>query len=173
MSKLIVLSGVPGSGKSYLANLLKKMKQSHIYIVSSDDLRSMILGNQQDLSQDKLMWQMFYEMPKVYSLDKQAIVLLDACHATPEIRTQSIKDLIPLFDEVSLVMFKLDKDLVANQNIRREFPVPTSVLENFYNYFKDIYKLKKEIEGKINKSVYKVIPDFIDKAMLFDYNGEI
>ncbi len=41
------------------------------------------------------------------------------------------------------------------------------------NYFKDIYKLKKEIEEKINKSVYKVIPDFIDKAILFDYNGEI
>ncbi len=163
MSKLIVLSGVPGSGKSYLANLIKKIKQSHVYIIASDDLRTLILGQRQDLSQDKLVWKMFYELPKVYALDKEAIVLLDATHATPEIRCNSIKELIPLFDEVSLVMFKLDKELVKNQNIRREFPVPQSVLDNFYDYFKDL----NELDYKTFKHIY-VIKELNQIASLMD-----
>lgn len=145
MSKLVVLSGVPGSGKSYICDLLKKIKKKHVYVVSSDAIRTMILGDQQDLSADKLMWKMFYELPKVYALDKDAVVLLDACHATPEIRTNNIKELIPLFDDVTLVMYDLDKELVYNQNIRREFPVPQSVLDSFYNgYFKTLSALDEQ-----------------------------
>jgi len=51
MSKLVVLSGVPGSGKSYFSSALRKYKGSRVYVVSSDALRNVMLGNQQDLSE--------------------------------------------------------------------------------------------------------------------------
>lgn len=145
MSKLIVLSGIPGSGKSYLCSLVKKIKKSHVYVISSDLLRSQICGDQADLSKDQIMWKMFYEFPRIYSLDPEAIVLLDATHASVKYRTDSIKAIAPLFDETSLVMFKLEKKLVDNQNVEREHPVPQSVLDFFYNTFEDVSDKDREV----------------------------
>ena len=70
MNRLIVLSGVPGSGKSHFTKELKKALNKHVYIISSDELRYKILGNQRDLSEDALIWQIYYELVKVYSVDK-------------------------------------------------------------------------------------------------------
>jgi tRNA uridine 5-carbamoylmethylation protein Kti12 len=149
MAKLIVLSGIPGSGKSYLCSLVKKIKKSHVYVVSSDALRNQITGNQADLSHDKIMWEMFYELPKIYSSDPEALVLLDATHASIKYRTDSITHLVPLFDEVSLVMFNLDKKLVDNQNVEREFPVPQSVLDYFYENFEGISEKDRSVFAHI------------------------
>ena len=58
MSKLVVLSGVPGSGKSYFSKLLRSRKEGHVYIISSDALRDLVTGSQRDLSEEDLMWKM-------------------------------------------------------------------------------------------------------------------
>ena len=158
MSKLIVLAGVPGSGKSFFSSLLKKIRRSHIYVVSSDELRNLVNGDQADLSQDKLIFDMFYELPKVYALDKDSIVLLDATHPNEVKRNEVIKPLIPLFDEVSLVMFKFDKEQVQTQNIEREHPVPQFVLDKFYEIFEDV--------GEIDKKTFNHIYVITDKTQL-------
>ena len=81
MNRLIVLSGVPGSGKSYLSTQLKKALKKHVYIISSDELRLNILGNQQDLSEDVLVWKIYYSLVETYSIDKNGTVILDATHS--------------------------------------------------------------------------------------------
>ncbi|MDY0177999.1 MAG: AAA family ATPase [Erysipelotrichia bacterium] len=149
MAKLIVLSGIPGSGKSYLCSLMKKIKKSHVYIISSDALRNQITGDQADLSKDNIMWRMFYELPKIYSSDPEALVLLDATHALIKYRTDAIKHLIPLFDEVSLVMFNLEKKIVDNQNVEREHPVSQSILDYFYQTFEGVSEKDKEFFAHI------------------------
>ena len=55
MSKLVVLSGIPGSGKSYFSKLLRRKKVGHVYIISSDALRDMVTGSQRNLSEEKLI----------------------------------------------------------------------------------------------------------------------
>ena len=55
MNKLIILSGVPGSGKSYFSKTIKKIKDNHVYVVSSDDLRALITGKQSNLTEEELM----------------------------------------------------------------------------------------------------------------------
>ena len=86
MNKLIVLSGVPGSGKSYFSNTLKKIKNSHVYVISSDALRKEITGSQSNLSEEKLMW-------------------------------------------------NVDKQVVSNQNLQREFPIAPEVLDIYFSKF--------------------------------------
>ena len=135
MNRLIVLSGVPGSGKSYFSDALRKDKEKHVYIISSDQIRKEMCGNQQDLSQDKLVWKIFYSLVKTYSIDKDGIVILDATHSKKTYRLDNIRPFKPLFDQIDLVCFRLDKELVIEQNRERENPIPPDNLLELLNSF--------------------------------------
>ena len=148
MNKLIVLSGVPGSGKSYFSALLRLQKKTHVYVISSDGLRREILGNQRNLSEDELIWRIFYALTKAFSEDKNGIVILDATNAKKEYRLNNIKPFKKLYDQIDLVCFKLDRDIVIRQNRERDNPIPDEPL----------YKLIDEFE----------LPDEEEKAF-FDH----
>ncbi len=149
MNKLIVLSGVPGSGKSYISLLLKERRKSHLYIVSSDNLRAQIGGSQTNLSNEKLVWDMYYKLAKVYSLDKQGIVVLDSTNAKTEFRVDKVLPLKKSFNEVDLVVFKLDKITVMEQNLDRKYPIPSDALEKLIDNFEDIAEREKEFFDNI------------------------
>jgi len=163
MNKLIVLSGVPGSGKSYFSAALKKVKKAHVYIVSSDALRDTILGNQQDLSADRMMWKMYYKLAYVYSIDPDGIVILDATHTTSFYRIEATKMLKPLFKEIDLVSFNLPHDVIMYQNLNRDFPVPSDVLETLIQKFEAPDEKDKEYFDKIyvieDQHIEKIIMD--------------
>lgn len=149
MNKLIVLSGVPGSGKSYISLLLKERRKSHLYIVSSDNLRAQIGGSQTNLSNEKLVWDMYYKLAKVYSLDKQGIVVLDSTNAKTEFRVDKVLPLKKSFNELDLVVFKLDKITVMEQNLDRKYPIPSDALEKLIDNFEDIGDREKEFFDNI------------------------
>ena len=153
MNKLIILSGVPGSGKSYFSNTIKKIKSSHVYIVSSDALRREITGSQSNLTEEDLMWKIFESLAKTYSLDKDGIVILDATHVNTKLRVNKYRHIKKLFDQVILVVFKIDRQVVSNQNLQREYPIPPDVLDKFYQ----IYEEPNEVDFK-----------FFDKILTID-----
>lgn len=135
MNKLIILSGVPGSGKSYFSKTVKKLKNNHVYIVSSDQLRKEITGSQSNLSAEELMWKIFYSLAETYSLDKDGVVILDATHVSTELRVEKNRRFRDLYDEIILVMWNVDKQVVSNQNLQREYPIPPEALEKFFRIF--------------------------------------
>ena len=135
MNHLIVLSGVPGSGKSYFSASFKKAKNKHVYIISSDQLRASILGNQRDLSEDELIWKIYYSLVETYSIDKDGIVILDATHSKKVYRLDNIEPFKPLYDQIDLICFKLDKELVLAQNKDRENPIPRESLLELIDTF--------------------------------------
>ncbi len=175
MAKLVMLSGVPGSGKSYFSQTLKKVKGTHVYIISSDKLRYEMLGNQQDLTQDRVMWQIFYELPKTYSLDHLGVVLLDATHIYSKQRIEICNTLKEYYDEIDLVSFSLDKDIIANQNFQRDFPVTPEVLSSFIESYEDPSEEEKKVFSNIyyikdNNEIASVINEILldeDKLNLF------
>ena len=139
MNKLIVLSGVPGSGKSYISLLIKdRMKNGHVYVVSSDTLRTQIAGSQKNFDYEELMWNMYYEMAKTYSLDKEGIVILDSTNSRRMYRIDKVKPLKDLFGEIDLVTFELDKLTVMRQNMEREFPIPSDALELLFDEYEHV-----------------------------------
>ena len=135
MNRLIVLSGVPGSGKSYFSASLKAAIKKHVYIISSDELRLNILGNQQDLSEDDLVWRIYYKLVEAYSIDKNGIVILDATHSKKVYRLDNIMPFRHLYDQVDLLCFRLDKELVLEQNKDRENPIPKESLLRLIDQF--------------------------------------
>ena len=149
MNKLIVLSGVPGSGKSYISLLLKEKRKSHLYIVSSDNLRAQVGGSQTNLDNEELVWAMYYELAKVYSLDKEGIVVLDSTNSKTEFRVDKVVPIKDRFDEVDLVIFKLDKITVMEQNLDRKYPIPSDALERLIDNFEDITDVDKKFFDNI------------------------
>lgn len=149
MNKLVVLSGVPGSGKSYFSKTIKKIKQSHVYVVSSDELRAQIGGNQSNLNNEDLMWEMFIELAKVYSNDKDGLVILDATHISTDLRVGRNSELKKYFDEIDLVMWDIDRSIVSNQNLQREYPIPPEAMEMFFRTFEKPTGVDKKFFDKI------------------------
>lgn len=149
MNKLIVLSGVPGSGKSYISLLLKEKRKSHLYIVSSDNLRAQVGGSQTNLDNEELVWAMYYELAKVYSLDKEGIVVLDSTNSKTEFRVDKVVPIKDRFNEVDLVIFKLDKITVMEQNLDRKYPIPSDALERLIDNFEDITDVDKKFFDNI------------------------
>ena len=78
MKTLIVLSAMPGSGKSTWANQYQK-EHPHTLIVSSDQIRFELTGQTQDFSKQKEVWELFslriHEYAKMYD---DVTVILDA-----------------------------------------------------------------------------------------------
>lgn len=155
MKTLIVLSGVPGSGKSYFAHSLRDYKKGHVYIISSDAIRDLVTGNQQDLTEDPLMWKMYYELAKVYSADPNAIVILDATNKSAYYRVETTKQLSSYFDKFILIAFDIDEDTVLRQNLDREFPIPTKAVKEFLSTI----ELPNEIDKGFFNEVYIVKND--------------
>ena len=137
MKKLIILSGVPGSGKSYFSDTIKKIRRRHVFIISSDRLREEMLGTAQEFDCDATMWSIFYNLPRVYSKDEEAIVIMDATHIKSSLRLRVCNDLRHYYDETDLVFFKIDSDVVRMQNIGRKYPVKADVLEQFLQNIED------------------------------------
>ena len=162
MNKLIVLSGVPGSGKSYISLLIKdRMKACHVYVVSSDALRKQICGTQLCLDHDDLMWAMYYEMAKVYSLDKDGIVILDSTNSRRMYRIDKVKPIKHLFDEVDLVTFELDKLTVMRQNMERDFPIPSDALERLI----DEYEHVNEEDKKFFDNIFTIDDSYLNTVI--------
>ena len=166
MNKLIVLSGVPGSGKSYISLLIKdRMKAGHVYVVSSDSLRKQICGTQQCLDHDDLMWAMYYEIAKAYALDKDGIVILDSTNSRRMYRIDKVKPIKHLFDEVDLVTFELDKLTVMRQNMERDFPIPSDALERLIDEYEHVNEEDKEFFDNIFTIDDSYLNTVIDKII--------
>ena len=166
MAKLVMLCGVPGSGKSYFSNTLKKRAKKHVYIISSDQIRKVVLGSPQNFTNEKLCWTLFYDLAKTFSVDKEGIVVLDATQLTVHYRTEATKDLKDLFDERILLVFEMNKDVVFYQNQHRKYIVPVEALERMINeyeepnekdkeYFTDIYYVRNHDIMPIVKKIIK------------------
>ncbi len=135
MAKLVVLSGVPGSGKSYFTSLVQRKYGGHVYTVSSDNLRNLVGGGVQNFDNEKLIWQMYYELPKVWVLDKDGIVIMDATQTRKEFRYEAMKQFRDLFERIELVMFNLPGELIKEQNVNREWVVPDNAMDKFFGEF--------------------------------------
>ena len=138
MKQLIILSAVPGSGKSTWAN---KYKTTHpnTYIISSDDIRYELTGQYQDFSKQNEVWQEFENrLLKYGKQDGDFTVILDAVIDLNILR-KKYYDLGKGFKRRVLVIIKkpLEQLKFLNKERNEEKWVPDDVLASLYNKFEE------------------------------------
>ena len=118
MKTLIVLSAMPGSGKSTWAKRYKE-EHPHTFIVSSDEIRYEITGTSQDFSRQNEVWELFslriHEYAKKYD---DVTVILDALNDLNCLREKYVKE-NPEFDRYELVLFPRTPEQIKYYNKER------------------------------------------------------
>lgn len=118
---LLMLSGIPGSGKSYWANCYIKGKENCVCIVSRDKIRFSLLKEDDDyFAKEKQVVRIFAEqIQKALDDDKHQIVIADATHNTYKSRMSLLKRLVLKNVDVIPVCFNTSLEKCLENNNKR------------------------------------------------------
>ncbi|MCQ2741740.1 MAG: ATP-binding protein [Bacilli bacterium] len=139
MSTLILLSAIPGSGKSTWArNYIKDHPNTKI--VSSDDIREEFFGKPNDFRDEKFIWKTYLErIIKYGSEDPTCTVIADSTNLTNHYR-RYYYEATPCFDKHILVAFNIPYEIAFLQNKMRSQSkiVPDSAMELLHKEWEDV-----------------------------------
>lgn len=157
MRTLILLSAVPGSGKSTWAKQYKEQHEN-TFIVSSDDIREELFGSAECFKNEKLVWETFERRLNEHVNDMNDLtVIADATHLSNRLR-KMYYELTPNFDKHILVIFAIPWEVSLKQNQMRNRVVPLDVM---YRLKEEYEEPNEEIKNLYNEIVY--IDNFIAK----------
>ena len=138
MKTLIVLSAMPGSGKSTWAQKYQE-EHPHTLIVSSDSIRYELTGSTQDFTKQKEVWELFslriHEYANIYD---DVTVILDALNDLNSLREKYVKE-NPEYDRYELVFFPRTVEQIRYYNKQRNelSVVPDDQLEMLINKWEE------------------------------------
>lgn len=130
--RLIIMSGVPGSGKSTYAKELQHQYGDRVRIASSDDIRYELFGTYDYFKGDPLMWKELEKRIIDWSTLPHPIVVLDACCLTNKVRRKWLRKFRPYFDFIELVIVETPFFECVKRQELRERKVPSEVIHNMY-----------------------------------------
>lgn len=161
MRTLLLLSGLPGSGKSTWSRQYKRLHPS-AKIVSSDEIRKEFFGTTANFSDEARVWSTFLDRLKRFGKQEGAIVIADSTNLNNHYRRYYV-DSTPEYDHHVLVMFDIpaaDCELLNDQRTgdRR---LPLEAMKRLESQFEP---LDEETEKAFDE-VVRVGPDFVCEAL--------
>jgi len=130
--ELIVLCGLPGSGKSTYAK--KEWGDSHI-IICADEFRKVYTGKDFDLSAEHMIYLMVSTTVEVL-LKRSMPVVIDMTSLTVKSRLKWIDLAVKCSAPVSCVWMDVATSVCLARNAGRKRKVPAHVIEEMANRFK-------------------------------------
>ncbi|MCQ2772390.1 MAG: AAA family ATPase [Bacilli bacterium] len=137
MKTMILLSAIPGSGKSTWARKFAK-EHHNTHIISSDEIRKEIFGKVNAFNDEKLIWKTYLDRINSYTAsDEDVYVIADATNLQNQYR-KFYYEKTPNFDKHILVLFDVPYEVCCIQNKMRskDRVVPQHAME----------RLRKEME---------------------------
>ena len=132
MNVLIVLCGLPGSGKSTYANYLTE--SGHFECVSTDQIRKRFYGNENIQGNGKEVFNTAFLHLQTYGLSKKNCVF-DATNITPRARRRVVQECRPYYDLIICKYIDTPLDVCLHRNSQRERVVPKEVILRMYKNF--------------------------------------
>lgn len=140
MSRLIMMMGIPGSGKSTIAKKLKSSMEKAV-ILSSDDLREEMYGNRQDLEHHGEVFEELHRRAKE-ALKQGIDVIYDATNINSKRRIGYLRQL-PKDVIKELYFINQDVMITEEQDYKREFSVGEKVIDRMYKGLQIPYQHEK------------------------------
>lgn len=132
MNILIVLCGLPGSGKSTYAKYLTE--SGHFECVSTDQIRKRFYGNENTQGNSKDVFTTAFFHLQTYGLIKKNCVF-DATNITPQARRKVIEKCRPYYDLIICKYINTPLDICLQRNSQRERVVPKEVILRMHHNF--------------------------------------
>ena len=133
MNKLLILQGIPASGKSFFAKQWVEESPKTRVIVNRDSIRRG-LGVYWVPSREDLVSTIEYHMVTI-ALSQDYNVCLDSTNLNPKYLQQWI-DLADYYqDEIEYKKFDISLEEALERDKNREFPVGEKVINQFYNKY--------------------------------------
>lgn len=133
MNKLIMLIGLPASGKTSFTKTLQLLhKKDDIEIISSDAIRKELFGSEEEQKYNDKVFEEVYKRAR-FSIQHKKITVIDATNLNRKRRINFIK-VMPKC-EVEAVVFAIPFEVCCERNESRERVVPMSVMERMYKSF--------------------------------------
>jgi predicted kinase len=131
MSKLIMLIGLPGSGKSYWS---KKYIQENpdTILVSSDSIREEVFGDVNDQSHNGEVFNIVHQRV-VAAIKNERDVILDATNLSRKRRIGFLKSIPGCLAEA--IVFAIPFEFCCKRNAARDRVVPQEVMDRMYRSF--------------------------------------
>lgn len=130
----IILTGIPGSGKSSWAKDFAKRSKDFYAYVSSDEMRGMLTGNEGDISKDGVIWGVLYKTLDVL-LTKNVNIIFDATSYNKKAR-RKLFNIVEKFDyTVEAMVFDTPLEVCLRRNQERTRKVPENVIQYMYDMF--------------------------------------
>lgn len=138
MSVLYIMVGLPGSGKSYVADILAK--EANGTVVSRDEIRFKYLKDDEEyFHHEKKVFKEYVNTIQKY-LDKGETVIADATHLNAPSRVKLLNNLyFTKEDYVVPMVIKTPFEICSERNAQRtgRSKVPDDVLKGMYDSFTD------------------------------------
>jgi len=156
MKTLIVLSGVPGSGKTTWAKKYAK-ENKNCYILCLDKIRYKVTRSFNDFSKQDKVWAIFDNEVEKLLKKKSVTVIVDSLNHKNSYRLEYLK-IYKGFNNYVLVIFnKKEKDIIHYNKCRNK---NKWVKENDIKKLLDIFEYpSKEVQEKYNKVL--IINDYV------------
>ena len=142
-NRLIVLSGIPGSGKSTYCKMYKELYEAQgikVNIVSSDEIRMELFGKYDNFENEKLVWEIFRMKAYEHSKEDHSVTILDATTLTNKHRYHYALSYKGLYKQIYLVVMDTPFEKCLEQNKMRPENkwVPEDVMHSMHNKFEPI-----------------------------------
>lgn len=162
MSKLIMMVGVSGSGKSYYANKIAEKENGVVF--SSDALRAELYGDENDQSHNNEIFNELHRRIRKH-LREGKVAIYDATNLNMKRRMAFLQELKRIHCEKEAVLVLASRDKCIEQNDARERKVPHSVIDKQIKQF----QCPQKFEGWDNiRFAFDKLDDCLDVAELLD-----
>lgn len=147
MSRLIVMVGLPGSGKSTEAKKLKDLYSisfDKVEIFSSDTYREKILGNENDQSDNQKVFDTLYRDMKAFlESDSNVLAIFDATNVTVKSR-KKIFEILPKDKKIEVVAQVVNTPYATciDWDNKRDRKVGKDVVTKFYKQYQHPQKFE-------------------------------
>jgi predicted kinase len=128
MAQLNILVGLPGSGKSYLAN---ELQENGAIVHSSDSIRKELYGDEGVQDDPEKVFGILHERVKNDLIDGKDVVY-DATNISCKVRMNIINQFRKYADKIVAHYMDTGISLCKYRNLKRDRQVPEKVINNMY-----------------------------------------